>query len=321
MPGDRSTVKGRVAVTGGAGFVGANLIAAMERAGAEPPLVVEDLELAHLDNLDDLTYEDCIDWREFPARLSTEPFRAVVHLGAITDTGICDWDLLSDRNVEFPKQLLDLCLTRKIPLLYASSAAVYGSGASGEARRERPINPYGRSKLAFDESVRAVLGAAPSQLVGLRYFNLYGSGEAHKGAMSSLVRQLDRQCRADGLMRLFAGSGGWRDGEQRRDFVSIDDAVATTLWFLAHPDRSGIFDVGTGRSATFNAVARLVAAHHGHGEVRYFAMPKGLRDRYQHSTQAGIGPLRDAGCRHAFRSLDAGVPAYLSALDGEPDAP
>jgi ADP-L-glycero-D-manno-heptose 6-epimerase len=312
---------GSVAVTGGAGFVGANLIAAVGRATGERVLVVEDLERAHLQNLDGLEHGDCIDWRQFPARLSADPFRAVIHLGAITDTRVQDWSLLSRRNVDFPKRLLSICLTRRIPLLYASSAAVYASGARGEARREGPINPYGRSKLAFDQAVRAALPTASSQVVGLRYFNLYGRGEAHKGAMASMVRQLDRQCRARGKMPLFEGSGGFGDGEQSRDFVSVDDAVAVTLWFLEHPERSGIFDVGTGMNVTFNAVAQLVAAHHGRGEVRYFPMPEDLRGSYQHSTRAELGPLREAGYPHPFRSVDTGVPAYLDALDLEPDAP
>jgi ADP-L-glycero-D-manno-heptose 6-epimerase len=312
-------MRGSVAVTGGAGFVGANLIAALGRTTGERVLVVEDLELAHLENLDGLEHEDCIDWHQFPARLSADPFRAVIHLGAITDTGVHDWRLLSERNVDFPKRLLSICLTRRIPLLYASSAAVYCSGARGEARRERPINPYGRSKLAFDEAVREALPNASSQVVGLRYFNLYGPREAHKGPMSSMVRQLDRQCRAGGTMRLFEGSGGFGDGEQRRDFVSVDDAVAITLWFLEHPDRSGIFDVGTGGNATFNAIARLVATHHGHGEVRYFPMPEDLRGSYQHSTRAELESLREAGYPHPFRSVETGVPAYLDVLDVEPD--
>jgi ADP-L-glycero-D-manno-heptose 6-epimerase len=312
-------MSGSVVVTGGAGFVGANLIAALGRTIGQRVLVVEDLGLAHMQNLDGLEYEDCIDWHQFPARLSADSFRAVIHLGAITDTRVHDWSLLSERNVDFPKRLLSMCLSRKIPLLYASSAAVYASGARGEARRERPINPYGRSKLAFDEAVRGALPSASSQVVGLRYFNLYGKGEAHKGAMASMVRQLDRQCRAGGTMRLFEGSGGFGDGEQRRDFVSIDDAVAATLWFLEHPDRSGIFDVGTGVNVTFNAIAQLVAAHNERGDVRYIPMPEDLRGSYQHSTRAELEPLREAGYPHPFRSVGIGVPAYLDLLDLEPD--
>jgi ADP-L-glycero-D-manno-heptose 6-epimerase len=305
-----------VAVTGGAGFVGLNLISALEQATTERLVVVEDTEQPHTSNLDGTIYEDCIDWREFPARLSSDRFRAVIHLGAITDTRVREWDLLSERNVEFPSQLLRICLARRIPFLYASSAAVYGSGARGEPRRESPVNPYGRSKLAFDEVVRATLEDARSQVVGLRFFNLYGPGEAQKGPMSSMVRQLDRQCRSQGTMHLFEGSGGFGDGEQLRDFVYIDDAVAVTLWFLEHSDRSGIFDVGTGVSASFNAIARLVAAHHGGGEVRYFPMPEDIRGSYQHSTRAATEPLRRAGCVHPFRSVKSAVPTYLELLDG-----
>ena len=188
-----------------------------------------------------------------------------MHLGACTDTTERDEGYLFRNNVQYSERLLRWALARRVPFVYASSAAVYGHGPrfGEEPAHEAPLTGYGRSKWLFDQRVRAALPAASGQVVGLRYFNVYGPGEAHKGAMASIVFHLHGACRAGRPARLFGASHGWAAGEQRRDFVHVADIVAVTEWFLEHPARSGIFNVGTGTSASFNELARLVLARCG----------------------------------------------------------
>ena len=203
---------------------------------------------------------------------------------------------------------------RRIPLIYASSAAVYGTGRRfvEEPAAERPANVYGWSKLVFDQWTRRA--AAESQVVGLRYFNVYGPGEGHKGAMASVTLRFHEQLCATGKVRLFEGGDGFGPGEQRRDFVHVADVCDVVLWFLAHPERSGIFNVGTGASRSFLDVARAVIGFHGHGEVEFVPFPEALRGAYQSFTEADLTRLRAAGYTGAFRPVEAGVPEYLAAL-------
>jgi ADP-L-glycero-D-manno-heptose 6-epimerase len=220
-------------------------------------------------------------------------------------------------NFEYSKTLLHWCEELRVPLIYASSAAVYGaSGGFRETREcERPLNVYGWSKLMFDRYVERRASAA-CQVVGLRYFNVYGPNEQHKGSMASTAFHFDRQLREDGEARLFEGSDGYADGEQRRDFIHVDDAVAVNLWFLDHPGKSGVFNVGTGRSQTFNEVARAVVAWHGRGAICYIPFPGHLQGAYQSYTQADLTRLREAGYDAPFMSVEQGVPRYLDALHG-----
>jgi ADP-L-glycero-D-manno-heptose 6-epimerase len=241
----------------------------------------------------------------------------VVHLGAHTDTTDRDEGRLFRNNVQYSERLLAWALARGVPFLYASSAAVYGHGPWFAERPEfeAPLSGYARSKWLFDQQVRAVLAAAPSQVVGLRYFNVYGPGEAHKGPMASMVYRLREARRAGGPMRLFGESHGWAAGEQRRDFVHVADAVAVTRWFLERPDRSGIFNVGTGASTSFNELARLVSSHGGGGVIEYVPMPAAVRAAYQSYTCADLSALRRAGYAAAFQPVGVKVPEYLRQLD------
>jgi ADP-L-glycero-D-manno-heptose 6-epimerase len=221
-------------------------------------------------------------------------------------------------NYGYSQRLLHFCLDRKIPYIYASSAAVYGASLafSEHPDNELPLNVYGYSKLQFDRYVRRVAASPGSQVVGLRYFNVYGPREQHKGSMASVAFHFNNQVIADDEARLFEGSGGYGDGEQLRDFVYVDDACAVNLWFLENPGVSGVFNTGTGKAQSFNDVANAVIDWHGHGRIRYIPFPAHLEGAYQSFTQADLGKLREAGCDVEFRPVEVGVKHYLDQLSG-----
>jgi ADP-L-glycero-D-manno-heptose 6-epimerase len=309
-------------VTGGAGFIGSNLVRMLtDRTGGDV-MVVDDLSDGHkFANLADLAVADYLDKDEFIERLDSDPgfvtnVESIMHQGACSTTTEWDGEYMMRNNFSYSKYLLHHCLAQEIPFIYASSAAVYG-GASEfvEApQNELPLNVYGYSKLLFDQYVRRVSLEKRQQVVGLRYFNVYGPREQHKGSMASVAFHFDRQIRDSGELRLFEGSGGFGDGEQQRDFVFVDDVCAVNLWFLEHRDASGIFNVGTGRAQTFNDVANAVIDWHGHGKIRYIPFPDGLKAAYQSYTQADLRQLRGSGCDVEFRDVASGVSSYLDTL-------
>lgn len=306
-----------IVVTGGAGFIGSNLVRGLNRTGVTDVVVVDDLSNGHkFKNLVDLEIVDYWDKKTLFDRLRASAPRAVLHQGACAVTTEWDGRYMMAENYQYSVDLLDFCLEKGVPLIYASSASVYGSSdrfVETDASLERPLNVYGYSKLLFDRYVRAHAAAASSQVVGLRYFNVYGPGEAHKGSMASVVYHFDRELRATGEVRLFEGSGGYEAGEQRRDFVHVDDVVDVNLWFLEHAEKNGIYNVGTGRSASFNELAGAIIAWHGRGSIRYIPFPEGLADSYQSYTEADIGALRAAGYGASFKDIRAGVEATLDA--------
>jgi len=311
-----------IIVTGGAGFIGSNVVRALNDRGRDDVLVVDALgDGGPSRNLAGCTIAGYYDREELLAAVrggaDLGEVGAIVHQGACTDTREHDSRHLMRMNFEDARELLDYAEARGIPFIYASSAAVYGTGErfTETPECERPVNPYGESKLAFDDHVRRRLGDAESQIAGLRYFNVYGPGEAHKGAMASVARQLDGQLRRDGVARLFRGSGGYADGEQRRDFVHVDDVVAVNLWFLDHPEHSGIYNVGTGRSRSFNDLAAALVSYHRGGRIEYVPFPEELDGCYQSFTEADIGALRAAGYDREFLGLEEGIAAYMRALD------
>ncbi len=310
-----------IIVTGGAGFIGSNIVKALNERGETEILVVDDLEDGtKFVNLADCDIADYLDRDAFIAAVRRgEDFggsvRALFHEGACSATTEWNGRFMMDNNYEYSKVLLHYCDERGIPFLYASSASVYGAGpVFREARaHEAPLNVYGYSKFQFDQYVRR---RRPScQVAGFRYFNVYGPREQHKGSMASVAFHFNRQLLEDGRVRLFQGSDGYADGEQRRDFIYVGDAVAVNLWFLDHPEVSGIFNVGTGRSQTFNEVARAVIAWHGRGEIEYIPFPEHLRGRYQSFTEADIGALRAAGYDQPFLTVEQGVSRYLDWLN------
>jgi ADP-L-glycero-D-manno-heptose 6-epimerase len=219
-------------------------------------------------------------------------------------------------NYGYSQRLLHYCLEHSTPYIYASSAAVYGASQEFAERpgNEAPLNVYGYSKLQFDRYVRRVAGTPDSQVVGLRYFNVYGPREQHKGSMASVAFHFNNQVAADGEARLFEGSGGYGDGEQLRDFVYVDDVCDVNMWFLDNPGVSGVFNTGTGKAQSFNDVANAVIAWHGTGRIRYIPFPDHLKGAYQSFTQADLGHLRAAGCDVEFRPVEAGVKDYLDQL-------
>jgi len=316
-----------IVVTGAAGFIGSNLIRELDRRGYSNLVAVDDLtDGRKFTNLVGCNVADYFDKTEFLDRLmkgELGKIDAIFHQGACAVTTEWNGHYMMETNYRYSVEVFEHCLAQRVPLIYASSAAVYGASTvfkENDAATERPLNVYGYSKLLFDHYVRRRLGERRrstkrrATVVGLRYFNVYGPGEAHKGSMASVAFHLHGQVAATGEARLFEGSGGYGPGEQRRDFVYVDDVVDVNLWFFEQRQKSGVFNVGTGSSATFNDVAGAILAWHGRGAIRYIPFPPELTSRYQSFTEADIGALRAAGYSRAFRDVRAGIKDYLDAL-------
>lgn len=308
-------------VTGGAGFVGSNLVRELNRRGHTDILVVDNLARAEkARNLADLTLSDYMDKREFRARLDAGTLdlrpEAVFHNGACSDTMETDGRYMMENNYGDSKALLHWCLARKAPLVYASSAATYGASTDFEPapRNEGPLNVYGYSKLAFDQHVRSLMPAIQSPVVGLRYFNVFGPREGHKGRMMSVLHQLLRQLKEEGVCRLFEGTEGYADGEQHRDFVFVGDIVAINLHFGGGAMAKGIVNAGTGKARSFNDIAKTLITHLGRGRIEYIPFPEALRGKYQSFTQADVRSLRAAGYTAPFTELEAGIVATLAEI-------
>ncbi|MGR9092568.1 MAG: ADP-glyceromanno-heptose 6-epimerase [Gammaproteobacteria bacterium] len=310
-----------IVVTGGAGFIGSNLVHALNAKGRDDIIVVDDLTDGHkFENIATARIADYLDVAEFRRLFECDPtfdIERIYHLGACSTTTEWDGRLMMDLNYAYSRDLLLWCARASIPVVYASSAAIYG-GASAfaeAAENEKPLNVYGYSKYLLDRYVGTSLVGDRLQIVGLRYFNVYGPREQHKGGMASVAYHLNRQLLETGKVRLFEGCDGYADGEQRRDFVHVDDVVDVTLWFADHPDVSGVFNCGSGRAQTFNDVARAVIAWHGRGELEYIPFPAELKGAYQSFTEADLARLRNAGYTASFRPVDVGVREYLDWLN------
>jgi len=307
-----------IVVTGGAGFIGSNIVASLNAAGHDDILVVDDLtDGTKFINIADLQILDYVDKDDFLDRLSDfGPLSAIFHQGACSDTTEWNGRFMLDINYEYSKLLLHYSLAHGVPFLYASSASVYGDGKvfHEDPANERPLNMYAYSKALFDRYVRRLVPGAASQVVGLRYFNVYGPREQHKGKMASVAWHFDRQIGESGTVRLFEGCDGYGNGEQRRDFVYVADVADVNLWLGEHPQVSGIFNLGTGNSQTFNDVAHAVIDFHGHGDIEYIPFPDHLKGRYQSYTQADVSALRATGYEKAFRTVEQGVGEYLAWL-------
>ena len=315
-----------IVVTGGAGMIGSNIVAALNAAGHSDILVVDELtDGTKFRNLADLAITDYQDKDEFLANIGRNalgPIEAVFHQGACSATTEWNGKYMMEVNYAYSKALLGFCLDRKIPFLYASSAAVYGGGSEfrEEPALERPLNVYGWSKKLFDDHVRAkVLPGAASPVVGLRYFNVYGPREQHKGRMASVAFHLFNQLRAGENPKLFGAHEGYGPGEQSRDFVHVDDVADVNLW-LWNRGVSGIFNCGTGRAQPFRTVAETMIATLGKGAIEYIDFPDELKGRYQSFTQADMSRLRAAGYNGAFRDVETGTREYVEWLMAHPSS-
>jgi ADP-L-glycero-D-manno-heptose 6-epimerase len=325
-----------IVVTGAAGFIGSNLVRALNERGETRILAVDNLARGDkFANLVDCEIADYLDKEEFLAHLADgdldDDIFAVLHQGACSDTMETDGQYMMRNNYRYSVSLLDWCQDNDVPLLYASSGSVYGGGSAFREERacESPLNVYGYSKLLFDQYVRRMFPERTAQVAGFRYFNVYGPREQHKARMASVAFHFVHQYRADGRVRIFEGTDGFAAGEQRRDFVSVEDVVKVNLDFLDHPERSGIFNLGSGSAATFNDVAvatvnavriadgkaaltlsELLAA----GTIEYIPLPPALAGKYQSFTQADLTRLRAAGYRAPMLGAAEGVARYVERL-------
>jgi ADP-L-glycero-D-manno-heptose 6-epimerase len=323
-------------VTGAAGFIGANIIKALNARGEKDIIAVDHLSRADkFKNLVDCDIADFFDRDEFMTSLEAGKFDddicAILHQGACSNTMETDGRYMMHNNYRYSAMLLDYCQNNDVPMIYASSAAVYGTGRTFTEERgnEAPLNIYGYSKFMFDQLVRRVLPDCIAPVVGLRYFNVYGPREQHKERMASVAWHFHRQYRSEGKIRLFEGSDGYAAGEQRRDFVSVEDVVKVNIHFLDHPNYSGIYNLGTGRSEPFNAVAlatlNTLARLDGkpaqtlqewvtQGVIEYVPFPEQLVGKYQSFTQADITHLRAAGYSDSMLTVEEGVGRYIKEL-------
>ncbi|WP_395667819.1 ADP-glyceromanno-heptose 6-epimerase [Rhodoferax sp.] len=333
----------RIVVTGAAGFIGSNIIAGLNARGIDDIIAVDDLKQGDkFRNLADLKIADYQDADTFYDGFASGQYgqiEAVFHEGACSDTMEPDGKYMMANNYSVSCHLFQACQKRGARLLYASSAATYGGSSvfREDPAYELPLNVYGYSKLLFDQRMRRECGAhfertqagRTHQVVGLRYFNVYGPREQHKGRMASVAFHQFNQFKTEGKVKLFGEYGGYAAGGQMRDFVYIDDVVAVNLWFFDHPGASGIFNLGSGRAQPFNDVASaLVNAMRGleskhalpletitaQGLVEYVAFPDALRGKYQCFTQADLAALRSAGCNHQFVDVQTGVEKYVQWL-------
>lgn len=303
-----------IIVTGGAGFIGSNLIAELNRRGARDIVVVDDLSRPdkHL-NLNRLRFLDYLDKDELLEKLDgMGPVEAIFHQGACTDTTERDGKYMMRNNFTYSKALLHFAMSRGAAFIYASSAAVYGHGEGGfceSSRCEFPINVYGYSKLAFDNYVRRFLDSSDSPIIGLRYFNVYGPNEQHKGRMASVAYHLFHQLNSAGKMRIFEGSR-----EFRRDFVYVGDVVDVNIHFY-EANKKGIFNCGCGEARSFYDVATsLREANAGRGEIEFIPFPEDLEGHYQAFTEADMTRLRGAGYEGRFCTLGEGMSKYHAHL-------
>jgi ADP-L-glycero-D-manno-heptose 6-epimerase len=330
----------RIIVTGAAGFVGSNIIAGLNARGVKDIIAVDDLSQAYkYRNIADLEISDYFDRYDFLDRLksgSLGQVQAIFHEGACSDTMESDGHYMMENNYRYTLDLLDICTEQKIALLYASSAATYGgSDVFIEDRQyEKPLNVYGYSKFLFDQILRQRIAEKKltSQVVGFRYFNVYGPRESHKGRMASVAFHHFNQFQNGKTVKLFGPYDGYNAGEQSRDFVYIDDVVKVNLFFLDHPQLTGIFNLGSGRAQPFNDVARSVVNQMDYQllgasykeknltdlvaekRIEYIDFPEDLKGKYQSFTQANLDLLRSVGYSENFHTVEQGVTKYIQWL-------
>jgi ADP-L-glycero-D-manno-heptose 6-epimerase len=320
-------------VTGGAGFIGSNLVHELNRHGISDILVVDHLgDAQKFVNLHGAQFADFMDKGEFRRAIREHALRlpkveAIFHQGACSNTLVDDGVYMMDNNFTCSKEVLEYAIEQGAPLVYASTAAVYGLSGPGHftpaLENEKPLNIYGFSKLAFDHYVRHRFATEtlPVTVVGLRYFNVYGPHEQHKGRMASVIHHFSKQIVEMGRVRLFEGTGGYGNGEQKRDFVFVRDLARLNLYFAQVGPYAGraktnhaVVNAGSGRARTFNDVVRALTQVHGPAEIEYIPFPEDLNNRYQHFTEADLSGLRATGCDLEMTPLEDGVRETFSEL-------
>ena len=314
-----------IIVTGGAGFIGSNIVKQLNNKGRNDILIVDDLtDGRKIRNIEMLDFADYIDYEDFDTAVEQNtfncgPIEVVFHEGACADTMNYDGRYMMKNNYEGSKNLFHYCQERRVPFIYASSASTYGHGTNGfreDPACEQALNPYAYSKLLFDRYVAKFRNhlQLQSQCVGLRYFNVFGPNETHKDKMASLVRQMYYKLMETGEITLFKGIDGYGDGEQTRDFIYVNDVVNVNFYFWEHPEISGVFNCGTGHAHTFNEFMKAVISFAGKGEIRYIDFPEVLKGKYQSYTQADTTKLLAAGYDKGFTSLEEAVHEYCALL-------
>ncbi|MCK1716099.1 MULTISPECIES: ADP-glyceromanno-heptose 6-epimerase [unclassified Bradyrhizobium] len=320
-------------VTGGAGFIGSNVVAALNEAGRSDVVVCDLLGTdGKWRNLAKRQLVDIVPPAELLAWLKDRKLDAVIHLGAISETTATDGDLVIETNFRLSMRLLDWCTANAVPFVYASSAATYGDGAAGfdddaslpALKKLRPMNLYGWSKQLFDLAVaeRAARGdKLPPQWAGLKFFNVFGPNEYHKGSMMSVLARRFDDVRAGRTVQLFKSHrAGIADGDQRRDFIYVDDVVRVIMWLVATPSVSGLFNVGTGRARSFkDLILAAYAALGSEPNIEYIDMPEAIRGSYQYFTQSKVDRLHRAGYNGGFTTLEDAVKAYVGDYLDRPD--
>ena len=311
-----------IIVTGGAGFVGSNIVRALNERGRTDILIVDNL--GNSDKYKNLIGLRFVDYRhkdDFIKNLdgAAQNVEAIFHNGACSNTMEYDVNFMIHSNYEYSKEIFKLCIRKKIPFIYASSAAVYGLGKKGfreEEACEAPINPYAFSKLLFDRYVRQFIGKIDSKVIGLRYFNVYGPQENHKGKMASIFYQIYKRMKLGGGPRRFKGTDGYRDGEQKRDFIYVKDVAKINLWCLDNPVANGIYNCGTGHAHTFNDAAKaMIESMHSKMRTTYCDFPDELIGKYQSYTEADMKKITAAGYKGGFTNFVVAVDEYCKFLE------
>lgn len=312
-----------IVVTGGAGFIGSNIVKGLNDQGRDDILVVDNLtNMVKFKNIQGLKVQDYLDKNDFIARVrdgqfTHAPIDVIFHEGACSDTMEYNGKYMMDNNFEYTKTLFHFATDRKIPFLYASSASTYGSGQKGfreEPACEEALNVYAFSKLFFDNYARRYFPQLESQVAGFRYFNVFGPQENHKGKMASMVRQMFLQWKDTGKVKLFDAYDGYGAGEQKRDFIYVKDVVKVLFYFWQHPELKGIYNLGTGHAHTFNDMAHALLEFLGSGELEYVPFPEVLKGKYQSYTQADTTKLLQAGYDGGFTDFAQAVQEYCQLL-------
>ena len=313
-----------IIVTGGAGFIGSNIVKALNERGRSDILIVDNLGKGEkYKNLIGLKFYDYVHREDFLKSVIEGEFddfniEVIFHEGACSDTMEYDVNYMIKTNYEYSKTIFNFCADNEVDLIYASSASTYGNGDNGFTENEtceNALNPYAFSKLLFDRYVRQNLDEIDNKVIGLRYFNVFGPQEFHKGRMASIAYQMYKQIKETGVIKLFKGTDGYADGEQRRDFIFVKDVAKVNLWCWENDIENGVYNCGTGTATTFNAVAQAVISALGKGKIDYIDFPETLQGKYQSFTQADTRKLLSAGYDGGFTNINDAVKQYCQFLD------